>query len=46
MSDVEAVTSLVEKYNALKAEIGKVIIGQHEAVNFTLLSILVEGTHY
>ena len=43
MSDVEAVTSLVEKYNALKAEIGKVIIGQHEAVNFTLLSILCGG---
>ena len=43
MSDVEAVTSLVEKYTALKAEIGKVIIGQHEAVNFTLLSILCGG---
>lgn len=43
MSDVEAVTSLVEKYNALKLEIGKVIIGQHEAVDFTLLSILCGG---
>ncbi|MDC0177158.1 MoxR family ATPase [Polaribacter sp.] len=43
MSDVEAVTNLVEKYTALKSEIGKVIIGQHEAVNFTLLSILCGG---
>jgi MoxR-like ATPase len=43
MSDVKAVKDLVVKYNALKAEIGKVIIGQHEAVNFTLLSILCGG---
>jgi MoxR-like ATPase len=43
MSDVKAVNDLVVKYNALKAEIGKVIIGQHEAVNFTLLSILCGG---
>ncbi|WP_298883319.1 MoxR family ATPase [uncultured Polaribacter sp.] len=43
MSDVKAVKDLVEKYNALKKEIGKVIIGQHEAVNFTLLSIFCGG---
>jgi len=43
MSDVRALNDLVLKYNALKAEIGKVIIGQHEAVNFTLLSILCGG---
>ncbi|KGL63004.1 AAA family ATPase [Polaribacter sp. Hel1_85] len=43
MSDVKAVKDLVKKYNALKAEIGKVIIGQQEAVNFTLLSILCGG---
>ena len=43
MSDVKAVNELVNKYNSLKAEIGKVIIGQHEAVNFTLLSILCGG---
>ena len=43
MSDVKALNDLVVKYNALKAEIGKVIIGQHEAVNFTLLSILCGG---
>ena len=43
MSDVKAVNDLVVKYNALKTEIGKVIIGQHEAVNFTLLSILCGG---
>ena len=43
MSDVTAVNRLVEKYNALKEEIHKVIAGQHEAVNFTLLSILCGG---
>ena len=43
MSDVKAVNDLVKKYNALKAEIGKVIIGQHEAVNFTLLSVFCGG---
>jgi MoxR-like ATPase len=43
MSDVKAVKDLVVKYNALKAEIGKVIIGQHDAVSFTLLSILCGG---
>lgn len=43
MSDVTAVNHLVEKYNALKEEIHKVIAGQDEAVNFTLLSILCGG---
>ena len=43
MSDVKAVNELVQKYNALKAEIGKVIIGQKDAVNFTLLSIFCGG---
>ncbi len=43
MSDVKAVKDLVVKYNALKAEISKVIIGQHEAVSFTLLSVLCGG---
>jgi MoxR-like ATPase len=43
MSDVKAVDDLVVKYNSLKSEIGKVIIGQQEAVNFTLLSIFCGG---
>ena len=43
MSDVEAVNNLVEKYRQLQQEIGKVIIGQQEAVNFTLLSIFCGG---
>jgi len=43
MSDVKAVKDLVLKYDTLKTEIGKVIIGQHEAINFTLLSILCGG---
>jgi MoxR-like ATPase len=43
MSDVKSVKDLVFKYDTLKTEIGKVIIGQHEAINFTLLSILCGG---
>jgi len=44
MSDVKAVNDLVVKYNTLKSEISKVIVGQEEAVNFTLLSIFC-GRH-
>ena len=43
MSDVKAVNELVIQYHSLKNEIGKVIIGQEEAVNFTLLSIFCGG---
>jgi MoxR-like ATPase len=43
MSDVKAVDELVIHYNSLKSEIGKVIIGQQEAVKFTLLSIFCGG---
>ena len=43
MSDVKAVNELVNQYNSLKSEIGKVIIGQEEAVNFTLLSVFCGG---
>ena len=43
MSDVKAVNDLIDKYNLLKKEIGKVIIGQQEAVSFTLLSIFCGG---
>ena len=43
MSDVKAVDGLVDKYHLLKSEIGKVIIGQEKAVNFTLLSIFCGG---
>lgn len=43
MSDVAAVNTLVTKYQELQEEIGKVIIGQKEAVNFTLLSVFCGG---
>lgn len=43
MSDVNAVNELVKKYQALKKEVGKLIIGQEQAVNFTLLSIFCGG---
>jgi MoxR-like ATPase len=43
MSDVKAAQRLVEKYNQLKSEISKVIVGQHEAVDHVLLSIFVGG---
>ncbi len=43
MSDVKAVDNLVAKYADLQKEISKVIIGQKEAVDFTLLSIFCGG---
>lgn len=43
MSDTKAVQDLVVAYETLKTEIGKVIIGQKEAVKFTLLSIFCGG---
>lgn len=43
MSDVVAVNNLVKKFSQLQQEIGKVIIGQQEAVNYTLLSIFCGG---
>ncbi|SEC94533.1 MoxR-like ATPase [Tenacibaculum sp. MAR_2009_124] len=43
MSDVTAVNNLVNKYKELQDQIGKVIIGQREAVDFTLLSIFCGG---
>ena len=43
MSDVAALKLLVEKHQALKKEIGKVIIGQNKAVEHILLSIFSGG---
>ena len=42
-SDVEAVQDLVQKYKKLRAEIGKVIIGQDEVVRDVLISIFSRG---
>lgn len=43
MSDVAAVKELVSKYNALKSEIKKVIVGQDEVVEHVLLAIFSGG---
>ncbi len=43
MSDVAKINNLVSDFNILKKEIAKVIIGQHDAVNHVLLSILCGG---
>jgi len=43
MTDKEQLDQLVEKYNTLKSEIGKVIVGQHEAVDSLLLSVFTGG---
>ena len=43
MSEVQEINNLVQKFNSLKQEIRKVIIGQEDAVNFALLSILCGG---
>jgi len=42
-SDVEAVDALVEKYNLLRSEIGKVIIGQEDVLKNLLISIFCRG---
>lgn len=43
MSDVAKIESLVKNYARLKKEIGKVIVGQHEAVDHVILSVLCGG---
>ncbi|NOQ92668.1 MAG: AAA domain-containing protein [Flavobacteriaceae bacterium] len=43
MSDVVKINKLVDDFKLLKEEIAKVIIGQHDAVNHVLLSILCGG---
>jgi len=43
MSDVTKINDLVYNFNRLKEEIAKVIIGQHDAVNHVLLSVLCGG---
>ena len=43
MSDVAAVQQFVNKYNALKTEVAKVIVGQDEVVNQILISIFSGG---
>nr|WP_321223314.1 MoxR family ATPase [uncultured Psychroserpens sp.] len=43
MSDVAAIEQFVKKYNALKKEVAKVIVGQDEVVNQILISIFSGG---
>ena len=43
MSDVAAIEKLVKKHAQLKSEIAKVIVGQNEAIDQVLLSILCGG---
>jgi len=43
MSDVSAVKELVQKYNSLKQEVAKVIVGQDDVVNQILISIFSGG---
>ena len=42
-SDVEAIGAFVNKYNLLRKEIAKVIVGQDEIVQNTLISIFSQG---
>ncbi len=42
-NDVEAADALFHEYKKLKAEIGKVIIGQHDVVDAVLMSIFAGG---
>ncbi|NND14792.1 MAG: AAA domain-containing protein, partial [Eudoraea sp.] len=43
MSDVAAMKRLVEKHQALKNEIGKIIVGQHAVIDQILISIYSGG---
>jgi len=43
MSDVAEIDALVIKFKNLKAEIGKVIVGQDQAINYVLLSVICGG---
>ena len=43
MSDVAAIENLVKKHAQLKSEIAKVIVGQHDAIEHVLLSVLCGG---
>ncbi len=43
MSDVAEIDSLVIKFKDLKAEIGKVIVGQDQTINYVLLSVICGG---
>ncbi|CAM3566467.1 MoxR family ATPase [Zobellia roscoffensis] len=43
MSDVQAINQLVEKHQALKKEIAKVIVGQDKVIDQILLSIYTGG---
>ncbi|MDD3011879.1 MAG: AAA family ATPase, partial [Bacteroidales bacterium] len=42
-NDVEAIDAFVEKINALKKEISKVIVGQNTVVDYLLISIFSKG---
>ena len=42
-SDVEAVDALAKAYKDLKAEIGKVIVGQQDVVNAVIISLFSNG---
>lgn len=42
-SDVEAANALKDKHQALKAEIAKIIVGQHDVVEKVIISILCNG---
>ena len=43
MSEVSAIDELVQKYNQLKSEIHKIIVGQDEVVEQVLISIFSKG---
>ncbi len=42
-SDIDGAKALVEKYDALRKEIGKVIVGQQDIIHDTILSIFCQG---
>lgn len=43
MNDIETIDNLVNQYQSLKSEIGKVVVGQEKAVDSLLISIFTGG---
>ncbi len=42
-TDIDGAKALVEQYERLRNEIGKVIVGQHDIIHHTVLSIFCQG---
>ncbi|MBK9631178.1 MAG: AAA family ATPase, partial [Saprospiraceae bacterium] len=42
-SDVEAIDAIAKSYKALSAEVGKVIVGQQDVIQASIISLFSNG---